>query len=188
MFERDDSTLGKAFRRLAHEIFRPAVGLSEREESFKRQIAEAVNQTAQAAFTPRTTLTTMASSQAITTNAWVDLPDLEQLIVTPVPARIFTLLNLVVSVTTEGDDLFLAEVNGSGLANFCEVGVQMPAFGVRLFRWSVTAQDLFDAEPETLYTLTPRAKFNTGGIAAFSVLRFQSNFSVRVEPRSLVEE
>jgi len=185
----DLSAWASAIRRLALEIFQPPLGLAEREEQFKRSLSSAINQTAQAAFTPRTTISYLEADQTISSEVWGDLTGLAQTLVVPVPARVHLILNITANCATMAGDFLEFRVNGAPPAVCCISRVR--AIDAK-FQWSVTAQDLFDAEPETVYSLSPQAQISGGGGSVFDLIAgaggFLSSFTVRVEPRSLVVE
>lgn len=190
LFKRDESAIGRALMTLADEIFSPDPLAAERKDTFNRRISEAINQTAQAAFTPMTTISYLTADTRIDDTAWVDLAGLEQQIVVPIPARVHLVLNLILTVTTPSNrDVFLRIWDGATAR--AAATIRSTATLPATFQWSVTLQDMFDAEPETLYTLTPQGSVAVLGPVLDALTGGSNNFctfTVRVEPRSLVEE
>lgn len=189
-FKKDESAIGQAIMALAAEIFSPDPQAAERKDTFNRRVASAINETAQAAFTPMTTISYLTADTRIDDTAWVDLAGMSQQIVVPIPARVHMVLNLIVEATTPSNRDILLRIWDGALAR-AEATIRMTATLPATFQWSLTLQDMFDAEPETLYTLTPQGSVAVLGPVLDALSGANSNFctfTVRVEPRSLVEE
>lgn len=190
VFKRDDSTVGKALMMLAGEIYSPDPQVAERKDAFNRRVSSAINETAQAAFTPMTSISYLSADTRIDDTAWIDLAGLAQQIVVPIPARVHMILNLILTATTPSERLVLLRIWDGTVAR-AEARIRTTALLPATFQWSVTLQDMFDAEPETLYTLTPQGSVAVLGPVLDALTGPNNNFctlTVRVEPRSLVEE
>jgi hypothetical protein len=190
VFERDESPIGLAIRALTKEIFRPPIGLLDREEVFKNQTAAAVNQLAEAAFTPMTSISYLGADENVFSPSFSNLDGLEQNITVPVPARAHLLCVLVARCDTDNNEFLLLQIlNGSTV--IAESEVRVPVADDPLFQWPVVLQAVIDLEPGQVYNFAVEAGLSNAGPDYEILAGNNDNFSsltVRVEPRSLVTE
>jgi hypothetical protein len=176
--------------RLAKDVFDPPPEWFQSSDKHSGLIANAVRDTARAAFTPRSTVSYETTDETVTVaGGAVNLTEMAQTIVVPIPARLKVTLDLDVECVTATAQLFHQIVRVSstlGTADYADGFCQALATG---FRWPVTTIDLLDLLPEIAYTVTPRVNITGLGAASYLVKGSagsgRSALICRVEARSL---